>query len=62
MTTVFTALFSAKSAMAFCGFYVAKADADLYNSASQVVMVRDEDRTVITWPMIFKVMLKTLRW
>ena len=48
MTTVFTALFSAKSAMAFCGFYVAKADADLYNSASQVVMVRDEDRTVIT--------------
>jgi len=41
-------LFSAKSAMAFCGFYVAKADTDLYNSASQVVMVRDEDRTVIT--------------
>ena len=48
MTTVFTALLSAKSAMAFCGFYVAKADTDLYNSASQVVMVRDEDRTVIT--------------
>ena len=41
-------MFSAKSAMAFCGFYVAKADTDLYNSASQVVMVRDEDRTVIT--------------
>jgi len=34
--------------MAFCGFYVAKADTDLYNSASQVVLVRDEDRTVIT--------------
>jgi len=34
--------------MAFCGFYVAKADTELYNSASQVVMVRDKDRTVIT--------------
>lgn len=33
---------------AFCGFYVAKADTQLYNKASQVVMVRDEDRTVIS--------------
>ena len=48
MTTTCTALFSSGSAMAFCGFYVAKADTDLYNSASQVVLVRDEDRTVIT--------------
>lgn len=36
------------SALAFCGFFVAKADTDLFNSASQVVMVRDKDRTVIT--------------
>ena len=40
--------------MAFCGFYVAKADTDLFNSASQVVMVRDEDRTVITMANDFK--------
>ena len=33
---------------AFCGFYVAKADTKLFNKASQVVMVRDEDRTVIS--------------
>jgi hypothetical protein len=35
-------------AEAFCGFYVAKADAKLFNEASKVVMARDEDRTVIT--------------
>ena len=46
--TAFLALFGPNSAQAFCGFYVAKADTDLFNSASQVVMVRDEDRTVIT--------------
>ncbi|WP_017652645.1 DUF2330 domain-containing protein [Fortiea contorta] len=38
----------APTAWAFCGFYVAKADAKLYNKASQVVMVRDGDRTVLT--------------
>ncbi|MDX1481522.1 MAG: DUF2330 domain-containing protein [Woeseiaceae bacterium] len=36
------------AAQAFCGFYVARADTALYNQASQVVMVRDRDRTVIT--------------
>ncbi len=41
-------MLSTEGAMAFCGFYVAKADTDLYNSASQVVLVRDKDRTVIT--------------
>lgn len=35
-------------ASAFCGFYVAKADTDLFNDASKVVLVRDEERTVIT--------------
>jgi hypothetical protein len=35
-------------AAAFCGFYVAKADTSLFNRASQVVLVRDEDRTVLT--------------
>ena len=38
----------ATSAEAFCGFYVARADTGLFNRASQVVMVRDDNRTVIT--------------
>lgn len=39
---------SATPLAAFCGFYVAKADASLYNQASRVVLVRDGDRTVLT--------------
>ena len=35
-------------AQAFCGFYAGKADAGLFNEASQVVMVRDGKRTVIS--------------
>jgi hypothetical protein len=35
-------------AQAFCGFYVGRAGAQLYNHASQVVMVRDGDRTVLS--------------
>jgi hypothetical protein len=38
----------APEAGAFCGFYVGKADATLYNQASQVVLVRNADRTVIS--------------
>ena len=38
----------ATTAQAFCGFYVAKADTSLFNQASQVVLVRDGNRTVIT--------------
>ncbi len=41
-------LASALDTRAFCGFYVSKADAKLFNKASQVVMVRDADRTVLT--------------
>ena len=37
-----------REAAAFCGFYVGKADASLYNRASQVVLVRNADRTVIS--------------
>ena len=36
------------TAQAFCGFYVARADTSLFNQASQVVLARDGDRTVIT--------------
>lgn len=35
-------------AEAFCGFYVGKADAGLFNDASQVIMVRRDNRTVIS--------------
>ena len=35
-------------ARAFCGFYVAKADTKIFNQASKVVMVRKDDKTVLT--------------
>jgi hypothetical protein len=35
-------------AQAFCGFYAGKADANLFNEASQVVVARDGKRTVIS--------------
>lgn len=35
-------------ALAFCGFYVAKADAKLYNQVSQVAIARSGNRTVLT--------------
>jgi hypothetical protein len=38
----------AEPAYSFCGFYVAKADTKLFNQASQVAIVRDGDRTVMT--------------
>lgn len=37
-----------KNALAFCGFYVGKADTSLYNKASQVIIARDGNRTVLT--------------
>ncbi|MEM7430858.1 MAG: DUF2330 domain-containing protein [Pseudomonadota bacterium] len=46
--TVVLTLGITATAEAFCGFYVARADTKLYNQASQVVLVRDDDRTVIT--------------
>jgi hypothetical protein len=39
---------TATPARAFCGFYVGKADAALFNDASQVIMVRREGKTVIS--------------
>ena len=35
-------------ALAFCGFYVAKADTELFNETSKVVIARDGPRTVLT--------------
>ena len=37
-----------EAARAFCGFYVASGEAKLFNHRSQVVLVRDRDRTVMT--------------
>lgn len=39
---------------AFCGFYVAKADGTLKNKTSQVIIVRDGDKNVITMFNDFK--------
>lgn len=38
----------AGAAQAFCGFYVARADGELYNTASKVVYTRNGDTSVIT--------------
>ena len=47
--TAFAITIAAHSpAQAFCGFYAGKADANLFNEASQVVVVRDGKRTVIS--------------
>src|ERR1700704_907890 len=42
------------AAHSFCGFYVASGDAKLFNHASQVVLVRDGDRTVLTMANDFR--------
>ena len=47
-------LILSENCFSFCGFYVAKADAKLFNKASQVVLVRSEDRTVLTMVNDFK--------
>lgn len=39
---------AAAPAMAFCGFYVAKADAKLFNRASKVVLAWDNGKTAVT--------------
>jgi len=48
LTAAMLALWPPAEARAFCGFYVGRADARLYNHASQVVMVRNGDRTVLS--------------
>ena len=46
--SAFAAITVTGGAVAFCGFYVAKADTKLFNKASKVAIMRDDDRTVIT--------------
>ena len=43
-----------KTAFGFCGFYVAKADTKLFNKASQVALVRLDDKTVMTMANDFR--------
>lgn len=43
-----TPLALSPSAAAFCGFFVAKADTDLFNDASKVAIARDGNQTVVT--------------
>src|ERR1051325_8471696 len=50
----FVLLVDNRYAHAFCGFYVAKADTKIFNKASQVVLARQDDKTVITMVNDFK--------
>jgi hypothetical protein len=43
-----SALSAAPSARAFCGFYVSGATGELYNNATQVVLMREGTRTVLS--------------
>lgn len=49
-TSLLFSLFAmlAAPAQAFCGFFVGKAGASLFNEASQVILTRKDDRTVIS--------------
>lgn len=49
---------SSYEAAAFCGFYVSKADGTLKNKTSQVILVRDGNRNVITMYNDYKGNLK----
>ncbi|PSM31261.1 DUF2330 domain-containing protein, partial [Haliangium sp. UPWRP_2] len=48
------ALWAPRRAAAFCGFFVSGADASLYNSASQVVLLRNGNRTTLTMTNNYK--------
>ena len=48
LIAVFAGILQPYFAKAFCGFYVAKADARLFNKASQVIIAKSEDRFVVT--------------
>ncbi len=47
-TALVSCLLAARSASAFCGFYVSGGGAELFNDASMVVLVRDGTRTVLS--------------
>ncbi|MBK7682152.1 MAG: DUF2330 domain-containing protein [Bacteroidetes bacterium] len=47
-------LMTTLQADAFCGFYVARADAKLFNKTSQVILVRNGERSTITMSSDFQ--------
>ena len=55
-------LLRANEARAFCGFYVAKADTKIFNKASQVVLAREDEKTIIRWSMISKEIPRNSPW
>jgi hypothetical protein len=54
LTLLFGLSIKLEPAYSFCGFYVAKADTKIFNKASQVVLARHDDKTVITMVNDFK--------
>jgi len=54
LTIVLGLLIWSSDASAFCGFYVGKADTKLFNKASEVVIARHDNKTVITMANDFK--------
>ncbi len=54
LVTTTALVFSAFALMSFCGFYVSKADGSLKNKTSQVILVRDGNKNVITMYNDFK--------
>jgi hypothetical protein len=48
LAVLLMAVVSGDRILAFCGFYVGKADTKLFNQASQVALVRERDHTVLT--------------
>ena len=52
--TIAALVIGAFALMSFCGFYVSKADGALKNKTSQVILVRDGNRNVITMYNDFK--------
>ncbi|HBE18774.1 MAG TPA: DUF2330 domain-containing protein [Cyanobacteria bacterium UBA11149] len=48
LIAIISVIYFASPALAFCGFYVAKADTKLYNQASQVIIARNGDRNILT--------------
>src|SRR5687767_2553126 len=52
--TLAAALLLQGPAQAFCGFYVARADVKLFNKSSQVILVRDGNRNVVTMSSDFQ--------
>ncbi|TND05047.1 MAG: hypothetical protein FD123_3667 [Bacteroidetes bacterium] len=53
-TLLLAGLFASMNAMAFCGFYVAKADVKLFNKTSQVILSRNGEQTIVTMSSDFE--------